>query len=221
VKEALLCGRDLRDLARDSFDSGAGEPPAAIKKEEEVLLKAPERPEGVLDTLDRATRGEDDYGTKVNDIKVNDKVNKVNDRVNDKANDTKVDDIKVGNPGAGFPREGTAHGGPGGPGGERASPYGGPGGGAGILDRDPGITRLATFGVEQDTLLEAGEKQFAAGEISARARVKMKETAEAYLGKKVTHAVVTVPAIACALYGGPGGSGPGGTAGLDYTEVGN
>jgi hypothetical protein len=218
VKEALLCGRDLRDLARDGFDSGAGEPPAAIKKEE-VLLKAPERPEGVLDNLDRATRGEDDHGIKVNDIKVNDKVNKVNDRVSDKVNDKvngiKVDDIKVGNPGAGFPREGTAHGGPGG---ERASPYGGPGGGAGTLDRDPGITRFATFGVEQDTLLEAGEKQFAAGEISARTQVKMKETAEAYLGKRVTHAVVTVPAIACALYGG---SGPGGTAGLDYTEVGN
>ncbi len=29
--------------------------------------------------------------------------------------------------------------------------------------------------------------------------VKMKETAEAYLGKKVTHAVVTVPACACLL----------------------
>ena len=72
--------------------------------------------------------------------------------------------------------------------------------------------------MEQDTLLEAGEKQFAAGEISARTQVKMKETAETYLGKRVTHAVVTVPAIACALYGG---SGPGGTAGLDYTEVGN
>ena len=39
-----------------------------------------------------------------------------------------------------------------------------------------------------------GEKTFAAKAISVMVLVKMKETAEAFLGKKVTHAVVTVPA---------------------------
>merc|ERR1711981_168440 len=46
--------------------------------------------------------------------------------------------------------------------------------------------------VKVDT--SGGEKVFSAEEISSMVLIKMKEVAEAYLGKKVTHAVVTVPA---------------------------
>lgn len=38
------------------------------------------------------------------------------------------------------------------------------------------------------------DKQFTPEEVSAMILGKMKEVAESYLGKKVTHAVVTVPA---------------------------
>ena len=47
--------------------------------------------------------------------------------------------------------------------------------------------------VQVDT--KDGEKVFAAEEISSMVLQKMKEVAEAFLGQKVTHAVVTVPAV--------------------------
>jgi heat shock protein 5 len=42
--------------------------------------------------------------------------------------------------------------------------------------------------------VNGADKQFTPEEISAMILGKMKEVAESYLGKKVTHAVVTVPA---------------------------
>ncbi|WP_424946615.1 molecular chaperone DnaK [Candidatus Spongiihabitans sp.] len=45
-----------------------------------------------------------------------------------------------------------------------------------------------------DAWVEAGGKQMASPEISARILQKMKQTAEDYLGEKVTEAVITVPA---------------------------
>ena len=51
--------------------------------------------------------------------------------------------------------------------------------------------------VQVDT--KDGEKVFAAEEISSMVLQKMKEVAEAFLGQKVTHAVVTVPAVSAFL----------------------
>ncbi|HUY67830.1 MAG TPA: Hsp70 family protein, partial [Alphaproteobacteria bacterium] len=44
-----------------------------------------------------------------------------------------------------------------------------------------------------DAWVEAGGKNYSPSEISAFILIKMKETAEAYLGEKVTQAVITVP----------------------------
>ena len=45
-----------------------------------------------------------------------------------------------------------------------------------------------------DAWVEAGGKNYSPSEVSAFILIKMKETAEAYLGEKVTQAVITVPA---------------------------
>lgn len=49
-------------------------------------------------------------------------------------------------------------------------------------------------GSKNEALFDIGEKQLTPEEVAAQVLIKMKETAEAYLGEEVTQAVVTVPA---------------------------
>ena len=64
-----------------------------------------------------------------------------------------------------------------------------------VVQRDIGLMPYKIIKAKNgDAWVEAGGKQMAAPEISARILQKMKQTAEDYLGETVTEAVITVPA---------------------------
>lgn len=63
------------------------------------------------------------------------------------------------------------------------------------VNRDKGLVPYSIVkGDNGDAWVEARDKKYAPSQISAFILGKMKETAEAYLGEKVTQAVITVPA---------------------------
>lgn len=63
------------------------------------------------------------------------------------------------------------------------------------VNRDKGLVPYSIVkGENGDAWVEARDKKYAPSQISAFILGKMKETAEAYLGEKVTQAVITVPA---------------------------
>lgn len=63
------------------------------------------------------------------------------------------------------------------------------------VSRDKGLVPYSIVkGENGDAWVEARDKKYAPSQISAFILGKMKETAEAYLGEKVTQAVITVPA---------------------------
>ena len=64
-----------------------------------------------------------------------------------------------------------------------------------VVQRDMGMVPYKIVKADNgDAWVEANGKKMAAPEISARILMKMKQTAEDYLGEKVTEAVITVPA---------------------------
>ena len=64
-----------------------------------------------------------------------------------------------------------------------------------VVQRDIGMVSYKIVGADNgDAWVEAGGKKMAPPEISARVLMKMKKTAEDYLGETVTEAVITVPA---------------------------
>jgi molecular chaperone DnaK len=64
-----------------------------------------------------------------------------------------------------------------------------------VVQKDVGMVPYKVVKAENgDAWVEVGGKKMAPPEISARVLTKMKQTAEDYLGEKVTEAVITVPA---------------------------
>ncbi len=64
-----------------------------------------------------------------------------------------------------------------------------------MVQKDIGLVPYKIIkNTNSDAWVEAGGKTYSPSEISAFILIKMKETAEAYLGEKVTQAVITVPA---------------------------
>src|SRR4029079_4001750 len=64
-----------------------------------------------------------------------------------------------------------------------------------VVQKDVGMVPYKVVKADNgDAWLEGGGKKMAPPEISARVLTKMKQTAEDYLGEKVTEAVITVPA---------------------------
>src|SRR6185436_4230502 len=64
-----------------------------------------------------------------------------------------------------------------------------------VVQKDVGMVPYKVVKAENgDAWVEATGKKMAPPEISARVLAKMKQTAEDYLGEKVTEAVITVPA---------------------------
>ena len=70
-----------------------------------------------------------------------------------------------------------------------------------VVQRDKDMVPYAIAKADNgDAWVEANDKKMAPPEISARVLMKMKKTAEDYLGEEVSEAVITVPAYFCLLY---------------------
>jgi molecular chaperone DnaK len=62
------------------------------------------------------------------------------------------------------------------------------------VEKDKGMVPYKIVDSNGDAWVEVGGKKYSPSEISAKILMKMKETAENYLGEKVSQAVITVPA---------------------------